>query len=188
MSASPEIQLRELADHLQSVGVLLEDVQDGLQALAAESFERAQRIPLAPSTIKRKRYARVGAARFAAKQAAIDPRHRKRIKRARRATLAPLSGARILERTGGFIESLTEADSEFGVRKIQDDALKFGTKLGGLWRLHGGGYSIGKKNITRVPARLDFGFSAESLSGIYSRINSAQKLFVENAMEAAIGA
>ena len=171
--------LDRVAADIALSGPLLDDISARLESAAAASFDRAQLIPLKPSTIKRKRYARFSVSHAAIRQARIPERHKKKMKRASRASLAPISAARILERVGGFIESLTQSNAEFAVRRVKTGELKFGTQLGGLWRLHGGGYSVGRKNITRVPARFDFGTSTASVAEIREGVEAAQDDFAE---------
>lgn len=164
---------------------LLAEIQGGLNRLAARSFERAQRIPLKASTIKRKAYARKSRSSRAQDLAEIrafarEKRaegHNTRVldrqwRKGRSQTKRPLPNARVLERVGGFIESLTEDGAPFAVRKNEGtDTLRFGTRLGGLWAIFGGN------------GRLDFLVTDTSIGEALETIRDAQRKHVAAALE-----
>lgn len=193
-------QLRRMARELGDTAPLLEAILEGLENLGAEYVERAQRIPLAESTLRRRQYPRESVGRFNAKAerresararlsaAGTASARRKRngfsVERTRSALAVPSRNGRVLERVGGFLESFTAEASRFDVRSINREAssLRFGSKLGGLWKLHGTGYQIGRRKVTQVPARFPFGFSDESQREIGDVIEKAQKDFVEGAL------
>lgn len=166
---------------------LLAEIQRGFNVLGSRSFERAQRIPLKPSTIKRKRYVRkTRAARatdlwairaFAREQRAEGKNVRvltRQWRKGRSETKPPKPNARTLERVGGFIESLSEDGAPFAVRKMEGtDTLKFGTKLGGLWAIFSGN------------GRFDFLSSEQSIDEALDVILTAQRRHAAKALERA---
>lgn len=193
-------QLRRISKELGDTGPLLEAILEGLEKLGAEYVDRAQRIPLAESTLRRRQYPREGIKRFNAKQERRESARRSleavgtasarrrlggfRNERTKNALAVPARRGRVLERVGGFLESFTAEPSQFDVRTInrESSSLRFGSKLGGLWKLHGVGYSLGKRNVTQVPARFPFGFSDESRREIAEVIENAQRDFVQGAL------
>lgn len=166
---------------------LLAEIQRGLNVLAARSFERAQRIPLKPSTIRRKTSARrsragraadLWAIRAFAREQKAEGKNvrvlRRQWRKGRNETKQPKQNARILERVGGFIESLSQDEAEFSVRKMDGtDVLKFGTRLGGLWSIFGGN------------GRLDFLVSDTSVEEAIDMIQGAQRRHAAKALERA---
>lgn len=164
---------------------LLAEIQGGLNRLASRSFERAQRIPLKASTVRRKAFARksrssraqdLWAIRAFAREQRAEGKSvrvlRRQWRKGRSQTKPPKPNARVLERVGGFIESLTEDGTPFAIRKNEGtDALKFGTKLGGLWAIFGGN------------GRLDFLVSSTSLDEAEEMIGTAQRKHVAAALE-----
>lgn len=168
---------RDLRDQRPLLLLIVEE----LNRAAMRSIDRAQQIPLAASTVKRKRYprrSRAGRAQSllvnrATARALRQSESRRAQANARKlgssyrfganAIKKPKPNARILERVGGFIESLTQDDAPFAVRRLEADAVRFGTKLGGLW--------------TQFAAtqRLDFAATDESLEEIEQGLRLAQR-------------
>lgn len=196
-------ELRRIAAGLGNVAPMLEFILEDLEKLGQAYAERAQDIPLAKSTVRRKQYARESTKRFQAKadrraetmsglqaSAATGSWKARRAlggfknRRGKGAITAPKPNAKILERVGGFLESFTPVPSRFEIRKIdaKTGTLRFGTTLGGLWKLHGAGYLMGRKDVTEVPARFPFGFSEESREQIAAIIENNQRDFVQAAV------
>lgn len=162
---------------LRDLRPLLEEIQRMLNAAASRSIARAQTIPLKPSTVRRKRYPRYAVATVAKHELVKRQTYRAlsvrtdrsralsglRKQRGGNATAKPKPNARVLERVGGFIESLTEDDAPFAVRRLEADAVRFGTRLGGLWTQFA------------ATGRLDFAVTDESLEEIEAGLQLAQR-------------
>ena len=179
--------LARSAANMRSMVPLLAEIQRGLNVLGQRSFERAQRIPLKASTVRRKNYARrsrsgraadLWATRAFAREQAAEGKNvrvlRRQWRKGRNETKTPKANPRILERIGGFIESLSEDGTPFSVRKLEGtDTLKFGTKLGGLW------------SIFAASGRLDFLVSDTSQDEAIEMIEGAQRRHMAKALERA---
>lgn len=182
--------MRDFASDFRVLRPMLEELRGEIEQAASLSFQRAQRIPLKASTIKRKRYPRYSARanvrntmakrlalREIAKRGDSASFHRVtnglRKQRSGKGTVTPKPNARILERVGGFIESLTETGAEFSIRRMGHDSIGFGTKLGGLWSIFG------------ASGRLDFLVSEQSLDEAQEAIERVQRKHFAKSLERA---
>ena len=176
--------LRAAAGDVAILGPLARDILGELHAEGGRSFDRAQQIPLAPSTLRRKKYPRRSARGAAVHETrkATSPKGLALAAKGKalrplgpNATKRPKPNARVLERVGGFIESLTAASSPFDIEQVDEAAgrVTFGTKLGGLWAIFG------------ARGRLDFLMTTESRDALGKGILEAQERHVAAALERA---